>query len=169
MEGDLDKSLLRDVQTSVFRIAGGYLQHSPPVYCIFIRSHILTFQWIVPGSMGWTEKKFNKHESLIFAWKMTTFTWRRTTYNFDLKTGNENAKNHAFFRAQNHLLFCIASAFSRIIYLFIYSARTSRPTILCHVYSKRFLRHDLCQRKKTEKKFRLPPAPTAPIKRNRTK
>ena len=56
MEGDLDKSLLRDVQTSVFRIAGGYLQHSPPVYCIFIRSHILTFQWIVPGSMGWTEK-----------------------------------------------------------------------------------------------------------------
>ena len=66
MEGDLDKSLLRDVQTSVFRIAGGYLQHSPPVYCIFIRSHILTFQWIVPGSMGWTEKKFNKHESLIF-------------------------------------------------------------------------------------------------------
>ena len=168
MEGDLDKSLLRDVQTSVFRIAAGYLQHSPSVCCIDKKSHLdisMNCSWF--NGLSW--KKFNKHESLIFAWKMTTFTWRRITYNFDLKTGNENAKNHAFFRAQNHLLFCIASAFSRIIYLFIYSARTSRPTILCHVYSKRFLRHDLCQRKKTEKKFRLPLAPTAPIKRNRTK
>ena len=133
--------------------------------CLLIFENLLRFNqpilinW-VPGSMGWAyvqqrTKKINKHEYLILnlGWHLLQQSQTSSNLQFEpYKTGNENAKNHEFFRAQNILSFFVLCI--QPIYLFIYSVPDSEHPILCHVYSKRFLRHDLCQvSKKTEKKF----------------
>ena len=117
-----------------------------------------------------THKKINKHEYLILnlGWHLLQQPQTSSNLQFEpYKTGNENAKNHEFFRAQNILSFFVLCI--QPIYLFIYSVPDSEHPILCHVYSKRFLRHDLCQISKKDREKVQALEPTAPIKRNRTK
>ena len=65
--------------------------------------------------MGWAyvqqrTKKINKHEYLILnlGWHLLQQSQTSSNLQFEpYKTGNENAKNHEFFRAQNILSFFV--------------------------------------------------------------